>query len=164
MALKKKEIIESVLALAEPLAQGMGLEIWDVEYQKEGPEFVLRVYIDRPGGVFIEDCEKLSRALDPELDNLDMPEGGYSFEVSSPGVERLLRTDRHLESYIGSEVRVRLMRPMEDGRRELLGRLESFDGESVTLSGQDGSLRLQRAAAAFIKLVDRQVPFGGDEG
>ena len=162
MALKKKEILSAVTDIATPVAESLGLEIWDVEYVKEGPNQILRIYIDKPGGVFIDDCEKLSRAVDPSLDELDMPDSEYNFEVSSPGLGRVLRTDRHLERFLGEDVKVRLVRPLESGEREFKGKLASFDSDTVTLNTESGEQALSRAAAAFIKLMDDQDLVGGD--
>ena len=163
MALKKKEILSAVTEISEPIAVGLGIEIWDVEYVKEGPNQILRLYIDKLGGVFIDDCEKLSRAVDPYLDELDMPDSEYNFEVSSPGLGRVLRTDKHLERFVGDDVKVRLIRPLESGEREFEGKLTSFDPESVTLDTENGSITLSRAAAAFIKLMDDRDLVGGDK-
>lgn len=156
MALKKKEIIAAVAEAAAKEAERFGLEIWDVEYVKEGPAYVLRIYIDKPGGVFISDCEDLSRAVDPFIDSLDMPDDDYTFEVSSPGLGRNLRTDAHLSKYMGEPVRVRLIRPDETGEREFIGPLRRFDRETVTLAAESGEKTLYRSAAAFIKLMDDQ--------
>ena len=156
MALKKKEIISAVTEAAEKEAERLGLEVWDVEYVKEGPSYVLRIYIDKPGGVFINDCEDLSRAVDPFVDSLDMPDDDYTFEVSSPGLGRNLRTDTHLTKFLGEQVRVRLIRPDETGEREFTGPLKGFDKETVTLGAESGEKTIRREAAAFIKANDDQ--------
>lgn len=100
-------------ALAEPLAQRLGLRIWDVRFVKEGADWYLRVFIDREGGVSIDDCVDLSRLLSPALDEADPIDCSYCLEVSSPGVERELTRPEHFEAYTGRPVTVRLIRPRD---------------------------------------------------
>lgn len=153
MAAKVKTTDRVRKALA-PVAENLGLEIWDVESVKEGPDMILRVYVDREGGVSIDECEAMSRASDPILDEMDLYGSQYVFEVSSPGIERVLRTDDHLRRYIGGTVTVRLIRPDKSGRKELRGVLESFDGKTVTISTDDGDEEIPRGDTAVIQVYE----------
>lgn len=131
---------------AKPVAEGMGLALWDVLYVKEGASWYLRVIIDKEGGVNIDDCEALSRALDDIVDAESEGAGEFIFEVSSPGLGRELRRDEHLAAWLGKPVRVRLYKAL-DGTKELFGELESYDSQSVTIAGQQP---LARADVAHI--------------
>lgn len=111
----------SAALLAEPLARQLGLRIWDVRFVKEGADWYLRVFIDRDGGVSIDDCVDLTRLLSPALDEADPIDQSYCLEVSSPGVERELTRPEHFEAYRGRAVTVRLIRP-RDGQRDFTGR------------------------------------------
>ena len=149
-----KNIAETVRGLVEPVAQAEGLVLWDVEFVREGARRVLRVTIDTEEGVTIDDCERLHRAIDPVLDEADPIEGAYDLEVSSPGVERELRTDFHLDACEGWDVELRLFAPV-DGKKVftgvLAGRNEAGD---ILLDEGDGVLRaFARASVAKIKTV-----------
>ena len=133
MAKNAKSVAETVRALAEPLAEEIGCWIWDVEYVKEGARRVLRITIDSEEGVDINQCEALHRAIDPLLDEADPIEEAYYLEVSSPGVERELRTDEHLEACEGWNVEVKLYAPM-DGQKLFRGVLLS--------RGEAGEIRI----------------------
>lgn len=148
----KKNLAAALREAAEPLAREQGLELWDALFVKEGPSWCLRAVIDKPGGVSIDDCERLSRALDPAVDELAASaEREFTFEVSSPGLGRELRADAHLSTYIGRNVVVRLYRPDPNGERELRGALESFDANALALSG---GVSIARADAAKITADD----------
>ena len=113
--------VAAVWEIAAPVAEQLGLSIWDIRFQKEGVSWYLRIYIDKEGGVGITDCANFSRAVDGPLDEADPIEQSYYLEVSSPGVERQLTRDEHFKKYIGSPVMVRLIRPrdgMITGTRE----------------------------------------------
>lgn len=155
-----KGVVSVVEQLALPIAQELSLEIWDVQFVKEGSTYFLRVFIDREGGVTIEDCEAMSRALDRELDRVDPIEQSYCLEVSSPGIERLLTRDRHFEKYLGQKIKTRLIRPDAEGRREIAGTLTSCDGGYVGLKTGAGTVLVKRSEAAYFKLVDDT--FGDD--
>ena len=113
------KVTETVAALAAPYVEAAGCSLWDVEYVKEAGEWFLRVYIDKEGGVSIEDCEAVSRPLSDKLDEVDPIEGSYTFEVSSAGADRVLRTPEHFARWMGAEVEVKLYRP-RDGRKKFL--------------------------------------------
>ena len=122
-----------VKKLAEPIANGLGYELWDVEYVKEGADYYLRITIDSAEGITIEDCEKMHRAIDPVLDEADPIEGFYHLEVSSTGIERELKTDRHIEASEGWDVEVKLYAPVDGSK--------SFTGELLPL-GENGDVRI----------------------
>lgn len=126
-------VIERVRPLAQKAAEDSGAELWDVEFLREGPHWVLRVTIDRSeGGVDLDMCERVSRALDPLLDEADPIPQSYMLEVSSAGVERILRNERDYERYLGQYAEVRLFKPI-DGSKEHLGHLRAFDADTLTL-------------------------------
>ena len=150
MAEKKGSVTDAVERLAREIAQPMGLGIWDVEFHKEGSDWYLKILIDRPEGVSINDCEEFSRAIDGPLDQLDPIEQSYYLEVSSAGLERALKKDAHFEASIGKLVRVRFYKP-EEGKKEAEGILESFADGIVTLRCEDGSaLQFGREKASAI--------------
>ncbi|MCI9315928.1 MAG: ribosome maturation factor RimP [Lachnospiraceae bacterium] len=115
-----------------PIAGKYGVEIYDVEYVKEGGEWYLRAYIDKPEGVAILDCENVSRELSDALDAEDFIPDAYILEVSSPGLGRTLKKDRHLEKSLGAEVEIRTYKPV-DGRKEFTGVLHAYDGDTITI-------------------------------
>ena len=116
------KVTELVRVLAQPIAAETGCGIWDVEYVREAGTWFLRVYLDKEGGVTIDDCEAVSRPLSDALDEADPIEGSYTLEVSSAGIDRVLRHPEHFTAFLGSEVEVRLYRPME-GRKDHVGLL-----------------------------------------
>ena len=141
-----KKVTEIVRELAEPVVEAAGCELWDVEYVREGGEWFLRIIIDKEDGVSIDDCETVSRAIDPLLDERDPVPDSYILEVSSAGLERELRRPEHFEAFLGAEVCVRLFSP-RNGSKELLGTLAEYHpdgsivletgGETVTLSKKE---------------------------
>ncbi len=126
------KVTDTVAALALPVVEGAGCALWDVEYVKEAGSWFLRVYIDKEGGVSIDDCEAISRPLSDLLDQADPIEGSYTFEVSSAGADRALKKPEHFARFLGEEVEVRLYRPRE-GRKESVGLLRNFEDGAVTL-------------------------------
>lgn len=153
---KKGSNTESVVwKLAKPIAEGLGLSVWDVRYVREGGNWFLRIFIDKPGGVGIDDCEAMSRAVNGPLDELDPIRESYCMEVSSPGLNRVLTREEHFRAFSGACVAVRLIRPLEDGRRVLRGSLEGFEGGVLTLlleSGEKAEIRLKDSA--WVKLLE----------
>ncbi len=153
--MSKREIYETKTEqMLSPIAEQNGVEIYDVEYVKEGSDWYLRAYIDKPGGVSISDCENVSRALSDALDAEDFIPDAYILEVSSPGLGRALKKDRHLEKSLGESVEIRTYKPV-DGRKEFAGVLKAFDRETVTVSqAEDGAERVfQRKEIAQIRLA-----------
>ena len=117
---------EKVEALVKPIIEGLGYELYDVEYAKEGKNFYLRIFIDSNQGIDLNDCEKVNDAINDVLDEADYIKEQYFLEVSSPGIERVLRKDRHLEQNIGNMVSVKLFKKDEDGNKEYEGILKGF--------------------------------------
>ena len=131
-------IAERVEALVAPCITELGYRIWDVEYVKEGAEWYLRITLDSDDGIDIDDCEKVSRAINPILDEADPIEDFYYLEVSSPGVERVLRKPEHFEAAMGSDVELRLFAPDENKKKSYTGSLSAYDGTTVTVVCSDG--------------------------
>lgn len=151
--------VNTVWEIAEPIAQSLGLEIWDVRFEKEGADWFLRVFIDKEGGVSIDDCVDMSHAIDKPLDEADPIEQSYCLEVSSPGLERDLKRDAHFEKSLGEKIMVKLIRPVE-GQREFKGTLESYDNGNFELLLEDGTkLMINKKETSYVKLDD----FGGVE-
>ena len=140
---------EEVLA---PIAEANGVEVYDVEYVKEGSDWYLRAYIDKPEGVNILDCENVSRALSDKLDEEDFIDDAYILEVSSPGQGRTLKKDKHLEKSLGEEVELRLYKP-KDKQNEFAGILKAFDENSVTIETQEEEKVFARSEIALIRLA-----------
>lgn len=149
---KGKEIEAHTEELLLPIAEENGVEIYDVEYVKEGGEWYLRAYIDREDGVNIQDCENVSRKLSDRLDEEDFIEEAYILEVSSPGLGRPLKKDRHLEKSLGKEVELRLYRPQEK-QKEFEGILKAYDKDSVTLEIQEEERKFAKSDIALIRLA-----------
>ena len=135
-----KNIAETVAALALPVAESLGLSIWDVEFVKEGARRVLRITIDHEDGITIEDCERMHRAIDPVLDEADPIETAYDLEVSSPGIERELRTTAHIDASVGEEVELRLFAPLE-GKKTFNGILAGRNDEGAVVLEMEGAQR-----------------------
>ena len=145
----------AVWRLAQPFAQRLGLSIWDVRYEKEGGAWYLRILIDKPGGVGIDDCEALSRAVNGPLDELDPIRESYCLEVSSPGLNRELRRSEHFAAFLDSRVAVRLIRPLPDGTRSFTGVLAGYDGGELTLRAESGeTARLSLRDTAWVRLLE----------
>lgn len=136
---KQKNVAEKVAEIALPIAESLGFELWDVKFVKEGGEWYLRIFIDKEEGITLEDCENMSRKLDEPLDLLDPVTYSYCLEVCSPGIERELSTDAHLERFIGHDLTLKLFRPDEQKRKRLSGKLESFDKEKIILNTAENS-------------------------
>ena len=146
--------VQTVTALAEPIAAQLGVSLWDVRFLKEGATWFLRIFIDRDGGVSIDDCVEFTHAINPVLDEADPIEQAYCLEVSSPGIERELTRDAHFEKFRGAPVKLRTIRPL-DGVRDFSGVLEDYTDGMVTLRFPDGSgLTVAKKETAFIKLDD----------
>lgn len=129
---KREKYEERTEKLLIPIVQANQVEIYDVEYVKEGSDFYLRCYIDKEGGVNINDCEAVSRALSDELDREDFIEDAYILEVSSPGLGRALKKDKHLEKSIMQDVDIRTYKPI-NGSKDFTGMLKAFDAGTVTI-------------------------------
>ena len=145
-----KNIAETVRELITPVAAELGLALWDVEFLKEGARRVLRVTIDSDEGITIEDCERMHRAIDPVLDESDPIEDSYDLEVSSPGIERDLRTDAHIDWSVGEQVELRFFAPV-GGKKTLRGVLVGRDEAGNVLLEADGEVTAY-ARTAIAKL------------
>ena len=146
-----KKITELVAEMAAPAVADAGCTLWDVEYVREAGAWYLRLYIDKEGGVDILDCEKVSRAVEPLLDEADPIEGSYTFEVSSAGAERALKKPEHFEKMMGQQVEVRLYRAA-DGRKSLVGTLSGYEAGDVTVTLADGPHTFPKADVAQVRL------------
>lgn len=138
--------------LLEPIAKANGCSIYDVEYVKEGSDWYLRCYLDKPEGVNIIDCENVSRALSEKLDETDFIDSAYILEVSSPGLGRTLKKDKHLQKSIGEEVEIRTYRPI-DKQKEFEGVLKSFDTDHIVIETEGKEITFERADIALIRLA-----------
>ena len=146
-------VAATVKVLAEPIAQELGYELWDVEYVKEGADFILRVTIDNDEGITIDDCETMTRAIDPILDEHDPIPDSYLLEVSSPGIERELTRDDHFELCVGEKVEVRLFAPV-DGSRVWVGILGERDEEgNVPVETAGVTRAFPKSAIAKVRTV-----------
>lgn len=155
----KTNTVQVVRELVEPYAKQLGLEIWDIRFEKEGADWFLRVFIDKEGGVSIDDCVDMSHAIDKPLDEADPIEQSYCLEVCSPGVERLLKRDEHFMKCLGEPVQVKLIRPI-DGNREFKGILNSYDnGTFELIVDEETKLMINKKETSYVKLDD----FGGEE-
>lgn len=151
--MSKREIYEEKTEkLLLPIAESNGVEIYDVEYVKEGSDYYLRAYIDKPEGVNIIDCENVSRLLSDALDKEDFIPDSYILEVSSPGLGRTLKKDKHLQKSIGKEVEIKLFKQI-DKCKEFTGTLDSFDADSITITEQGEKRTFARADVALIRLA-----------
>lgn len=150
----KGNTVSKVYEIVSPFAKELGLEIWDIRFVKEGTDWYLRIFIDKQGGVSIDDCVDLTHAVTKPLDDADPISQSYLLEVSSPGVERELVTDAHFEKYIGSDVMLRLIRP-KDKVRDFSGKMISYESGNIIIELADGSeLSVNKKDTSFVKLDD----------
>lgn len=145
------KITDAVLALAKPVAESQGVEIWDVEFVKEAGTRFLRIYIDKADGVNIQDCENFSRALDPILDEADPIPESYTFEVSSAGAERVLKRPGDFERFLGSDVCVKLYQPI-DGSKQFIGKLQGYEDGNVTILQNEKPRNFEKSTVAQVRL------------
>ena len=136
--------------LIESSVESLGYELYDVVYQKEGKDYFLRVFIDQENGISLEDCEKTSNAISDLLDEADYIKEQYYLEVSSAGIERTLRQDKHFEANIGNEVEVKLFKPIQK-EKTLIGYLKTFDSNDITIENDTGEVKISRKDIANIK-------------
>ena len=139
--------------LIQPILDEMGFELVDVEYVKEGQEFYLRAYIDKPGGITIDDCVDVSKRMNPILDELDYISGAYTFEVSSPGLGRPLKKPKDYERSMGKELEIRTYQAIER-QKEFYGVLTAYDEKTVTITTEDDqTLVFDKSDIALIRLA-----------
>lgn len=147
-----KNIAASVRELVLPIVDVLGYMLWDVEFVKEGSEWYLRITIDSEEGITINDCEKVHRAIDPVLDEADPIEQSYHLEVSSPGIEREIKTEAHINACLGWDVEIKFYAP-EDGKKNVSGILADGDKKSVTLDIGGELVSFEKSKIAQIKTV-----------
>lgn len=153
---KKRPVAARVWEMAQPLAEELGLILWDVQFVKEGVEWYLRVLIDKEGGVSIDDCVDLSHALDPVLDKEDPIPQEYLLEVSSPGFERKLTRVEHFKAFLGAPVRVKLHKPVEGYGKLLTGELLRVEetGEFELQLDETTTVTLDRKECSTVNLIE----------
>ena len=147
------KVEEQVESLIKKNIEYLGYELYDVEYSKEGKDFYLNIYIDSSKGIDLNDCEKVNNEINPILDSADFIKDSYFLVVSSPGVERILRKDKHLEDNIGTEVNVKLFKKDDLGKKEHKGILKGFDKDIIILEVEESKVELKRKNIAQIKTV-----------
>lgn len=143
-------IEEKVEQLVKDKIEAIGYELYDVEYAKEGKNYFLRIFIDKPDGIDLNDCEKVNDAINDILDTADYIKEQYFLEVSSPGIERVLRKEQHLKQNIGNEISIKLFQKDENGKKEYKGILKSFDSEKIEL---ENDVTIERKKIAQIKTI-----------
>ena len=145
-------IEEKVEKLLKPKIEDIGYELYDVEYAKEGKNYFLRIYIDKKDGIDLKDCEKVNDLINPILDEANYIKEGYFLEVSSPGIERILRKEKHLKENLENEVLVKLFKKDEKNNKEYQGILKDFDEEYIELQCED-EVKIDRKNIAQIKTI-----------
>lgn len=146
------KIEEKVEKLIQDKVKNIGYSLYDVEYVKEGANYYLRIYIDSPKGIDLSDCEKVSNEINDILDEADYIKEQYFLEVSSPGIERVLRKDKHLKQNIENRVEVKLFKKDEKGNKSYIGILKKFDTETVTIETTE-EITIERKNIALLKTV-----------
>ena len=151
-------IEERVEKLIEPIIEKIGYELYDVEYAKEGKNYFLRIFIDSEKGIDLNDCEKVNDAITDILDEENYIKEQYFLEVSSPGIEKVLRKEKHLEKNIGTEISVKLFKKDENGNKSYIGELKEFDEDTITVKATDKidevkEVKIERKNISQIKTV-----------
>ncbi len=145
------KITDQVTQFAQPVVEQFGCELWDVEYVREGSERFLRLYIDKDGGVDIDDCEKIHRAMDPILDEQDPIPESYHFEVCSAGIERPLKRPGDFRKFMDSPILVKLYRP-RNGLKEIPGILRGYEDGRVTVEAGKETITFEKSEVALVRL------------
>lgn len=145
------KVTEIVAAFARPIVEEKGCSLWDVEYVREGSEQFLRVYIDKKGGVSIDDCEAVARAIDPILDEKDPIAESYHFEVCSAGIERALKRPQDFEQFMGSPILIKLYRP-HNGLKEIPGILRGYEEGRITVEAGKETVTFEKSQVALCRL------------
>ena len=146
--------VRLVEKLVRPVVEDLGLRLWDVRFEKEGPDWYLRILIERDTPLDTDTCEDVTRAIDPLLDEADPIEQSYYLEVGSPGLGRRLTRDEHFARYMGEKAAMHLIRPDENGNRDYEGKLAAFENGNVTLETENGTVTMPLASASYVKLCD----------
>ena len=147
-----KNIESKVSSLIEPIIENIGYTLYDLLYVKEGKDYYLRIIIDKPEGIDINDCETVNNAINDMLDEADYIKDQYFLEVSSPGLERVLRKDKHFLSQIGKEISVKLFKPINK-LKELIGILEEYNNEELTIKVDDETIKINLKDIALVKTI-----------
>ena len=148
--MKKADIEKKTEELVMPIIERFGYELWDVEYVKEGSDYYLRIYADKEGGFTVDDCEAVSRAIDPLLDEEDFIADAYILEVSSPGLDRPLKKEKDFLRYMGEPVEVKTYQAFE-GRKEFTGILTDYNGDSFTIEEDDVEITFTMKETALVR-------------
>ena len=145
------KITDQVAAFARPIVEQHGCSLWDVEYVREGSDYILRLCIDKEGGVDIADCEAISRAVDPILDERDPIPGSYQFEVCSAGLERALKRPEDFQRFLGSPITVKLYRP-HNGLKEIPAVLGGYEDGKLTVEAGQETITFEKSQVALVRL------------
>lgn len=146
-------IEEKVEKLIEPIIKKIGYELYDVEYAKEGKNYFLRIYIDNEKGIDLNDCEKVNNSITDILDKENYIKEQYFLEVSSPGIERTLRKEKHLNQNIGTLIRIKLFKKDENGNKEYEGTLKEFDDFKIIIEQEEKEVQIERKNISQIKTI-----------
>lgn len=144
-------VIEKIGSISEKICEENGAYLYDVEMVKEGKNQILRIYIDTNDGIGIDECEKISRLISEELDKIDLIKGAYNLEVSSPGIERKLKTDKHFEMAYGKEIDITLYAPL-NGEKNFMGVLKSVDNKNVVIIINEEEITFERNKISMAKI------------
>ena len=145
------KVTDLVTQLAQPVVESFGCSLWDVEYVREGDQRFLRLYLDKEGGVDITDCEAISRAVDPILDEKDPIAESYHFEVCSAGLERALKRPSDFERFMGSAITVKLYRP-RNGLKEIPCVLTGYEDGKITVEAGKETITFEKSQVALVRL------------
>jgi len=151
--MNKKDIIKELIAICDPIATSLNFELVDVEYLKEYGSYYLRVYIDKPGGINLDDCQNMSEILSEKLDEKDPVSTAYFLEVSSPGLDRPLKTDKDLKRNIDKDIEISLYTALND-KKNYEGKLNSFNEKFITINDEDDNIiDIPRESVSVVKLA-----------
>ena len=146
------KVEERIETLIKDTIENIGYDLYDVEYAKEGPNYYLRIFIDNENGIDLNDCEKVSNAINEMLDESDIIKEQYYLEVSSPGIERIIRKDKHLEQNKGKQREVKLFKKDKNGNKSYIGELEDFDAETITIKNEK-EITIERKDIASMRTI-----------
>ena len=146
-------IEQKVENLLKDKIEKIGYDLYDVEYTKEGKNYFLRIYIDKPEGIDLKDCEKVNDEISDLLDEADYIKEQYFLEVSSPGIERVIRKEKHLKQNIGQEIQVKLFRKDQNGKKEYQGKLLDYTSENITIQTSEEKIKIERKNISQIRTI-----------
>ena len=150
--MKNDALVTQIYEMVKPISDELNYEIYHIEYVKENGEYYLRIYIDKESGIDLNDCEKVSNEINEILDKADYIKEQYYLEVSSPGIERKLRKDKHLEQNISKNVEIKLFKKDNNGKKEYIGKLKAFNQEEIIIE-TDKEITIERKNIAQIKTI-----------